>query len=46
LGEHEVDDFCRRFGAQLRRDSDEDVGAAGEVGGEVESGGVSQSSFE
>ena len=39
LGEQEVDDFCGRFGAEFRRDGDEDVGAAGKVGGEVEGGG-------
>ena len=39
LGEQQVDDFGRRFGAQFGRDGDQGVGAAGEIGGEVEGGG-------
>ena len=39
LGEQQVDDFRRRFGAQFGRDGDQSVGAAGKIGGEVEGGG-------
>ena len=42
LGQQQVDDFGRRLGAQFRRDGDEGVGAAGEIGGEVEGGGGGQ----
>jgi hypothetical protein len=39
LGKQEVDDFLGRFRPEFRRDGDQDLGAAGEVSGEVESGG-------
>ena len=42
LGEQQVDDFCRRFGAQFGRDGEQGVGAARQVGGEIEGGGRGQ----
>jgi hypothetical protein len=39
LAEQQIDNFGRRFRAQFRRDGDQGFGAAGKIGGEVESGG-------
>jgi hypothetical protein len=39
LAEQKVDDFGRRFRPEFGRDGDQNVRAAGKIGGEVESGG-------
>ena len=39
LGEQQVDDFGRRFGAQFGRDGEQGVRAAGKMSGEIEGGG-------
>jgi len=42
LSQQQVDDFRRRFGAQLWGGGDEGLGAAGKMSGEVEGGGGGQ----